>query len=65
MRLLKLSEIEQRGCRFCADEIRKNRNMCPYEECPYHELDNVKTYGEYMQKTNTRGLARVLAELTK
>ena len=69
MRALKESETHQRGCWFCADlhKVRggKNVNRCPYEECPYNELDNVKTYGEYMSKTKSSGLARALAELTR
>lgn len=72
MRQLTDKEKRQRGCDFCADKGRmydaKKRNhvsICPYDKCPYHELDNVKTYGEYIQKTDRSGLARALAELTK
>ena len=69
MRVLKESETYQRGCWLCADlhKVRGGRrvNHCPYEECPYHELDSVKTYGEYMRKTKSSRLARALAELTK
>lgn len=69
MRELTQGEILKRGCRYCADKQRmldcRKISHCPYEECPYHELDNVKTYGEYIHKTNTSGLARALAELTK
>lgn len=66
MRRLKPSEVEKRGCRFCADKASdKHYSYCLHEECPYHELDNVKTYGEYIQKTNKSGLARALAALTK
>ena len=32
---------------------------CPYEECPYHELDDV-TYEEYLAKTDKSGLAKIL-----
>lgn len=69
MRELMQSEILKRGCRFCADKTRifsgAKVSHCPHEECPYRELDNVKTYGEYIRKTNTSGLARALEELTK
>ena len=69
MRELFLSEITQRGCKYCADKKRvldeRKISQCPHDECPYHELDNVETYGEYIHKTNTSGLARALAELTK
>ena len=66
MRQLKLSEIEKRGCRYCdARTSEKKYSYCPHEECPYHELDKVKSYGEYIQKTNKSGLARALRELAK
>ena len=65
-------ENRQRGCDFCADKMRMydakkrhNVNLCPHDKCPYHELDNVKTYGEYIQNTDKSGLARVLANLAK
>lgn len=61
MRPLKLREIEQRGCRFCADRTSDNNySHCPHEECPYHELDNVKTYGEYMEKTDGITIGSIL-----
>jgi hypothetical protein len=72
MRPLTDKGIRKRGCYYCADKERmyddKKRsyvNLCPYDKCPYHELDDVKTYGEYIQKTDESGLARALAELTK
>lgn len=67
MRELTQSEIVKRGCRYCADKQRvlgdRQISQCPHEECPYRELDSVKTYGEYIHKTNESGLARALAEL--
>lgn len=69
MRELLQNEIAKRGCRYCADKERvlggAKVSHCPHDECPYRELDNVKSYGEYIHKTNTSGLARALAELTK
>lgn len=72
MRFLGHREIMQRGCDYCLDKqvihnakSGYNVTCCHYEECPYHELDNVKIYGEYIQKTNTSGLAKALAELAK
>ena len=47
MRTVSLEEKRQRGCAYCLDYKRG----CKYEECPYHELDDVKTYGEYLEKT--------------
>jgi hypothetical protein len=71
MRYLTKREIYKRGCIYCLDksQVHDHRggviSQCPYDKCPYHELDNVKTYGEYIQKTNKSGLARVLANLAK
>lgn len=69
MRELNQREILKRGCIYCADKQRvlgeRRISQCPNDECPYRELDSVKTYGEYIQKTNTDGLAKALAELTK
>ena len=67
MRRLKTREMDKRGCLYCADCTHGSgtNTSCAHNECPYHELDNVKTYGEYMAKTNKSGLARALAELTK
>lgn len=41
----------KRGCVDCADhKVINGRMACPYEECPYHELDNVDCYSEYLHK---------------
>lgn len=63
VRLVDVKEIKQRGCPICADAIAlKGPNChgsgapssksygCPYSECPYHELDNIKSYQEYEHK---------------
>lgn len=57
-RVIHDTERIKRGCRYCADVVEKKK--CPYEECPYHELDDVKTYEEYLQKTDKSGLAKIL-----
>lgn len=31
---------------------------CPHEECPYHELDNVKSYAEY-ERTSRIGIGDI------
>ena len=54
MRELHNDEIRQRGCIYCTDMVKKkvmglNRKHCPYAECPYHELDEFKTYNEYIK----------------
>lgn len=49
----------KRGCEFCADKQKTiikvngeilNRNVCPYDECPYHELDDVESYFQYEKR---------------
>ena len=59
------TERMQRGCHYCIDSITpiKKINLhrgCPYEECPYHELDDVQTYGEYLMKSDKNGLLKIL-----
>ena len=58
MRKLHNSDYRQRGCVYCNDTVRKRRRNadkkyrihCIHDECPYHELDNIKSYYEYMKK---------------
>lgn len=62
MRLLQAREKEQRGCIFCNDsksakrdggvELEKHERvlLCKWDECPYHELDNIRRYKEYEYK---------------
>lgn len=71
MRALKQLEINQRGCHYCADRESRYRceghteSICHHDVCPYHELDDVKDYHEYIKKTEDSGLARALRELAK
>ena len=71
MRELSKREIEKRGCKYCADVIppgyigRFTHCKCPHEKCPYHELDKVKTYQEYLKKAKVGGLAKLLANLAR
>lgn len=58
MRKLRKKEKERRGCRYCEDltesHIIKGKFVpagCPHKECPYHELDNVKSYDKYLKTT--------------
>ena len=68
MRRLKKAEQDQRGCHYCYDVIppkyKFENRKCPNEECPYHELDNVKTYGEYLKKSGSLSITHLL-ELQK
>lgn len=48
MRLLKQTEIRQRGCQYCADRKGVKMMKCPYKKCPYGVLDKYKSYGEFI-----------------
>ena len=53
MRMVPYFEKKQRGCMYCnhmeAKEFGKEiRTACPFDECPYHDLDKYKTYDEFM-----------------
>ena len=45
MRIVYDKEMRQRGCILCQD-FKRSRN-CPYEECPYHDLDEFTTIEEF------------------
>ena len=55
MRRIMRKERVQRGCAYCMFSVMKswggsNWRHCPYDECPYRELDKYKTYREYLEK---------------
>ena len=53
MRKIHNADAAKRGCRWCADSIKPTGNSvrrCPYDECPYHEMDKYETYQEYLEK---------------
>ena len=60
-RLITETEYKQRGCYFCADKTNtkgikytgKREGFakaiaCPYEECPYRELDAFDSYSQFV-----------------
>lgn len=66
MRELERIEVKKRGCKCCEDVVYKwtmkrygtcttthrvKAPCCPYDECPYKELDKYDTYGEYLDNT--------------
>lgn len=55
MRKIHNEDNVKRGCRYCADSIKPEGKIrvCPHEECPYHELDNYKTYHDYLKETSS------------
>lgn len=60
MRTLARSEMIQRGCEFCLDHRSNGRagTGCIHAKCPYHELDNVKTYREYEKSLKGEDIIR-------
>ncbi len=63
----------KRGCEICADVVKAKRHYngettypkaCPYDECPYHELDDVKNYSEYDKRMKKLG-GNIIDELAK
>lgn len=56
MRRLDKKEVGLRGCPYCTDCVQRHtsgipRRFCPYDECPYHELDQYKSYRHYLRST--------------
>ena len=55
MRIIPYAETVKRGCKYCAfvdktlGDDGKMKKACPYEECPYRELDDYKTYNEFLK----------------
>lgn len=59
MRQLRRAEISQRGCEYCKhkrNEIiksgswyKKKSHVCPFEACPYQELDGHASYIDYLE----------------
>ena len=66
MKKLNNSMKKKRGCMYCADVVNvEQRNHCPYDECPYHELDGFDSYGQYLKKTNPLSVSKLMKALGK
>lgn len=70
MRFIHNKERVQRGCTYCTDAVIVSRKKgdyrnrkCPYDECPYHELDGFETYGDYLKSTGSTSLTVLFKEL--
>lgn len=70
MRTVLLDRKHKRGCGYCLDFIpwekignTRTKSKCPYDECPYHELDDVKTYEEYVDGVSDVPIAALMARL--
>lgn len=65
MRKIHNEDARKRGCRWCADSVKPEGKLrkCPYDECPYHELDNCESFNEYLKNTATDNVAEFLKSL--
>ena len=62
-RLLKQEERRQRGCDYCEDCHKKH--WCPYEFCPYTEMDGFTKYKDYMEATGGESVRKLLRKKVK
>lgn len=76
MRYVKRAEQKQRGCEWCIDTQRTYKRIkttgkmnirmsCIHDKCPYHELDNVKTYSEYLNTYGNDTVSDLLRAILK
>lgn len=69
VRKLKQDEIVKRGCAFCLDMIpppTKHQNrLCDHDKCPYRELDDAKTYTEYLSGLGYLSVPEIVRMLSK
>lgn len=70
MRPINNAERKKRGCEYCHNMIPRHLEgktwkprRCPYEECPYHELDASQSYDQFMLNTDSMGIVRALEAL--
>ena len=48
-----MKERKKRGCLECTDGyMTKSGIRCPYESCPYKELDRFSNYNDFVGKTD-------------
>lgn len=59
MRRLSEDERRQRGCTFCEDSGH-NGWMCPYEICPYTEMDGFTKYQDYLKACGGDSVCKLL-----
>lgn len=62
MRQLGRAEISQKGCEYCkhkGNEVikadswyKKKSHVCPFDTCPYTELDGHASYIDYLEANN-------------
>lgn len=73
MRFLRVAEVKQRGCKYCTHckrttgrRIKGELNIqCPFDECPYHELDKYKSYSQYLKSDESKIVFNIIPRLNK
>ena len=67
MLLIDAKQSRRRGCIYCADYVvvrmRGKRMVCPYDECPYHEMDGYHSYSEYLRKLGPDSVKRIFRRM--
>ncbi len=68
MRKISKTEQYQRGCRYCRFVAREKQDgqifvVCPANQCPFHELDTVKLYTDYLKKYGKENMKQILVSL--
>lgn len=59
------------GCDYCADTVKRkqhdwdDRRECIHDECPYTELQESKSFSDYLKKSNDRSVSVMLKTLEK
>lgn len=53
MKKITFRERDKHGCWDCVDKVLCGRDgyKCPYETCPYQEIDEYDSYDEYLEET--------------
>ena len=52
MRYVSMKERQKRGCLECIHRrMRRKGVSCPYDRCPYRELDKYDRYEDFVQET--------------
>ena len=56
MRRLNNKEVKKHGCYDCLHQMshrlshRQVEYLCPFEKCPYYELDDYSSYNDYLNE---------------
>lgn len=62
-RIVTQAERDQRGCQYCEES--RNGWMCPYEVCPYTEMDGFTKYQDYLKSTGGESVRKLLRKKVK